>query len=150
MSALVRWSRYPKETYTITLDGRVGGLGLNPLFDNPGVWNLTWLVASDFIESLIGWSKPPEEFPFFLECLPAVVGTSLQLLPGLVTLGAVADQGSPTHFLNEIKRHEVTTLLEYQYGPMWLEWARKGAKAYRPRKSNILTLRQANKFPKSH
>ena len=100
------YSPAPREAYSNEYEGRQYGVGLHPVYDVvPGAWGITWLLAAPFMEELLNYRGPAEEYPTYLPgALPHAVGTALQRCgEGLRTWGDMAEDVAPTELLRRMR-----------------------------------------------
>lgn len=134
------WHFYPKEHFTVEINGTRCGLGTHLGFQIPGVWNLYCLV-SDKLDALIDYGGDPGNFPVTTELIPICIGAAYQLLPGrgLVTVGELAATLSPKEFLARVE-HFAGLLPRVMLGEAsWAEVTTRRAKQMSARDSaNVL------------
>lgn len=99
------WTRFPRESYAVPIEGRMLGIGVNPIFDAvPGAWNILTLLWADVLDTLPTFVGPAEDYPYFCGLIPYAVGTALQEYAPKsgVTLGDIALTATPQEFLDKL------------------------------------------------
>lgn len=101
----VCWTRFPRESYAVLFEGKMIGIGVNPIFDAvPGAWNILTLLWADVLDTLPTFVGPAEDYPYFCGLIPYAVGTALQeyVPKSGVTLGDIALTATPQEFLDKL------------------------------------------------
>lgn len=138
------WSKRPKEDYTVTTEsGHKVGIGLNPMTELPGVWNLIWLsVPRKDLDALLEWDRDPMDFPISLKIMPLCVGMSYQapytleeqdaMVAPPLTVGEMAESLNPRQFLDALEKagKKDSLLLPMLLGPAWWDIARANVAAW--------------------
>ena len=137
------WSPAPRKEYSVLYQGKMNGIGLNPIFDMvTGAWNILWLTSPG-IDGLLDWEGTASAFPYTATTLPPSVAAALQLFdysasPNEV-IGLLAEELTPHQFLDKMDGHK--TFIPVQiYGKDWLELALKKADEYATRSTNVIKV----------
>jgi hypothetical protein len=133
------WSPAPKESYSVFYAGQMMGPGLDPVMAAvPGAWNILWLTVAPELDRLLNYEGDPGQFPTAFTALPASVGTALQMLPGGVTLGDLAETMPPSEWLQAVRLYP-GLMLEKLY-PGWLQIAEANLARYRPSMEGVIQV----------
>lgn len=131
---VIRWSPFPREQYTVEIDGVRQGVGVHPAFTTAGVWNLFWL-STRLVDQILVWNKPPEQAPYDSSMIPICVGMAWQPVTLASRLaGPLAEEVAPGDFLQLIKADPFRDefLLPRIFGDDWWKFAEARAAEYRP------------------
>lgn len=146
------WSCFPREAYTIEIEGERLGVGAHPALALPGAWNILWLSCN--LEHLLNWSAGPLEFPTSIAVLPLCVASSLQQIHTLgeqkrmlqegvtnasLTFGELAEQVTPARFI-EAAFAAPGFLLKKEYGGGWGAFVTERARAWRRTNNNVILV----------
>jgi hypothetical protein len=96
----VCWSKFPRDDYSVMFEGKLYGIGINPLFEMvPGAWNLLVMMWHADLATLTHWKGEPKDYPWSCGIVPYAVGSALQAFEKDMTVGELAATSTPAQFL---------------------------------------------------
>lgn len=130
----IRYSPYPREQYTVEIEGRLRGLGVHPSLINAplGVWNIVWLSVPQ-VDLFLAPCKDVLELPHSVNTLPVAVGTAYQEYEPGKECWMLAEEVPPKDFLDTIQHctYRYELLSSYFFGEEFWATAYERAELYR-------------------
>lgn len=141
----IRYSPAPPEAYTLTHEGQLYGIGINPVFQAvTGAWNLLWLLAAPHLDKLLHYTGPSEDYPTYMPvAVPPAVATALQQTgEGLTTWGELAEELQPKKLVRKMKAASGTNIpfIVQIHGDIIIHILEDNAKTWVPPSDNVVWL----------